>query len=214
MANFDPINFLQEVKQIVTGNNNIQGSTSNGIPFPNVSDDGGFLVDVDISSRIPSTLTSTATSTISTLFITRDYDQASDNAMLRLICSTSTAGNPTISTSVALTIWNPNISTTSTSTTVAQISSTAFVSSTITNYGVDFSGNGLQYGDVISLALSTTGGNLGLIGAAFTYSSDLVAYQDYGSPQTTVSITTGLATAPNSVLTETVNGSTYEIRTR
>src|SRR5271168_4356814 len=135
MSQLDEANFLQNVKQIVTGTN--LGTAC----------DGGFLLDVDISSRIPATLTSTASSTISTLFITRDYDATSDQFMLRLICSTATPGNPTITANAALTIWNPNTGVSTTSTTAAQASSTAFVTSNITNFGIDLSGNGLQYGD-------------------------------------------------------------------
>jgi hypothetical protein len=204
--NYSEGNFLEGVKQLITGTN-----TGTNV-------DGGFLADQDISVLFATSstnlfLTSTAGSTIGPIFITRDYDFASDQNMLRLIGSTSTAGNPTITFSAALTIWNPNSGTSSTtSTTATQTSSTALVTNILTNVGVELSGNNLQYGDVINVTLSTSGGNFNVVGASQTYSSCLVAYADYSAPST--SVVNGLAVGPNSVVTETVNGSTYELRTR
>jgi len=195
---FDGINFLGLVKQIVTGTNAGQSA------------DGGFLVDNDITVRFPSTLTSTTTSTFGPFFVSRDYDANSDNLMLRLICSTSTAGNPTITAVANLTIWT--VGSTSTSSTINQSTSTAFTTSTITNFGVELSGNGLGYNDAVTVNISTNGGNLGIIAAAETYSSVLVAFQDYGAPSTI--LLNGLAIGPNTVNTEFLGSSSYEIRTR
>jgi hypothetical protein len=189
MANFNEGNFLQSVKQIITGTNS--GSAA----------DGGFLLDVDVTNR----------STLGPIFVTRDYDANSDNFMLRLICSTSTAANPTITAIATLTVYTPGSTSTFTNST-AQSTSTAFTSSTITNFGVELSGNGLAYGDAVTVNISTSGGNLGIIAASETYSSCLVAFQDYGAPSTTV--TNGLAVGPNSVVTESLGSSSYELRTR
>lgn len=201
MSNFSEGNFLQCVKQITTGSNAGQAT------------DGGFLRDLDIIDRFTSTnftastytpfnLVSTGVSTSFYMAIPRDYDTTSDNFMLRLIGSTSTVGNPTITIGAAINLYAPGTSTASTLT--AQTSSTVVNTSTITNFGVELSGNNLTYGDVLTITMSTTGGQFGLLGVLMTYSSCLVAFADYPSPVTSTSV----------VVTETVNGSTYELRTR
>ena len=219
MSDIDPGNFLTQVKQIITGSNLGQAA------------DGGYLVDFDVTSVFNSfvlsgstgayganstsplstgvitptlpTLISTAASTFGPFWVPRNYDQTSDQLMFRILGSTSTTGNPSVTISGALTIYAPGQSTSSTTT--VQTNVQTFTSATFQNFGLDFSGNGLQYGDAFKLTLSTSGPSIPVLGVAETYSSVLVAWQDYNGN----ALLTG-----GTVATETVNGSTYEIRTR
>ena len=184
-------NFLQWVKQIVPGSN------ANGAA------DGGFLVDVDITKAMYSTTATYASTTLSTgtvtvaqsiptigsttgtaasygpFKITRDYDQTSDNLQFRLLGST-------VSTStITLVSWLSNVAVPGASTLSTyntQSTQYAFTGSTFIAFTLNQSGNSMAQDDVYTFNVSTTGGLIvTVVGGAIVYSSDLVAWDQYGS---------------------------------
>ena len=180
--NLTLFNFLQEIKQIITGT------------AANTSADGGFLVDVDISKILQQLSTSSTVSgpvttynaiipstgslSVGPFSIGRDYDQASDILQFRFTGSTSATSTDTV-TSWLTSVTVPGSS--SQSTLSAQVVSTAFVANYWNNFGISQAGNGLAQGDVFFLNLSTNNSPITVAGGTLTYASCLVAYDMYGN---------------------------------
>jgi hypothetical protein len=183
---FDGVNFIQNVKQIITGSN------------LNLAGDGGYLADEDYSSQfaVP-ILCSTGISTFGPFNISRDYDQTSDQLQFRFLGSTAGTGISTITIYAKLLVY----STGGTSyTSPVQVTSTTFNNGVWNSFAVAFQGLGLVYPDTMYVTISTAGGNIQVATAQKTYSSCLVAWQDT-SPTNAVAIT------------ELVGTSTQQIRT-
>jgi len=186
MPDLNPLNYLREIKQVITGTN--QGTNC----------DGGYLRDIDVSPTFNTPLlVSTGVSTFGPFQVPRAYDQTTDNLQLRFLGSTAGTGSSTITVYGLLTIY----STGAAAGVASAVASAASVvnNGVFSNIGWQITGAGLQYPDAFTVALSTAGGNYQVYSAALVISDCTVAFSDYTNSQ--------------NVVTEFVGGSTQQLRT-
>lgn len=204
--NLNLFNYLEELKQIITGSGvgpsgagvGVAPSTQGG----NCAADGGYLRDQDISYSmrtlsgvttgvastggvLPVTVTlanavipSTGSLILGPYHINRDYDQTSDVLQFRFTGSITGATEANAAISAWLLPYTPGLSTETATT--PQNSSTVFSTSFLTAFSVSLSGNGLAQDDIIYLYLSTASEPITLYGGALVYAATQVAWDMYG----------------------------------
>jgi hypothetical protein len=187
MFDFDARNYLENIKQIVTG------SQLNG------SADGGYLRDKDITFQLRGLSTGPigSTSTVGTNIVSyntvipppgssiqygpfqipRSYDQTSDILQFRLLGSTATAVTELVLASLA--IYSPGASTASTTATVG--TSFTFPANTFTAFSIPASGYGLAQDDAVYLNLQSSTTSITVFSGAMVWADCTVAWDQYGS---------------------------------
>lgn len=168
---FSPNNYLYMVKQLVTGSD-VPVLTGGSVPA-----DGGYLVDqpfmLNNGVLAASTITYTTASTVPlisaaaattnigvwSMQIPRDYDQTSDKFIVRILARSAGATNtPTLTVASSTTIMNSTgaiasgvaIGAPGTSVTSAALSTT------LTEYEFDLSGQGLTRDSILSFNLAAS----------------------------------------------------------
>jgi hypothetical protein len=194
---FGPQNFLFGVKNIVPGSDSPL-ATGGAVPA-----DGGFLLDVsmDLNDGVfaGSTITYTTASTVpiisaaaaTTLITTygfqipRDYDETSDKVVVRIlardagttntptltVASSTTIMNATGAMAAGVVIGNPGVT--------APVS--AALSSTLTEYEFDLSGQGLTRDSILSFTITAsahTTDAVQIFAVGLVYASCLVSWRD------------------------------------
>lgn len=180
-------NFLIGIKQIVTGSN--RPALVGGVPGA----DGGFNLDVtydlgDVvlgsgttfttTSNVPLLSNAASNTSIGTItqLIPRDYDEASDKFLVRVIAKSAGGTNsPTITIASSTTVLGGTVGVTG-STVVS-----GATSSTLTAYEFDLSGQGLVRDAILSATITIgahTTDAFQVFAIEIVYSSCVVSYKD------------------------------------
>lgn len=186
---YGPQNFLYGIKQLVSGSN--KPAATGGVPGV----DGGFNQDYMLdngdvvlgtgttyttTSNVPilSNAASSTNLTVGTFsyLIPRDYDQASDKLLIRIVAkSAGGTDTPKITVASSTSALGGTVGVAGTSVTSASTSSTLAV------YEFDLSGQGLVRDTILSAVITLATHNTDAFQVFFieiVYASNLVAYTD------------------------------------